>query len=118
MDAESFKVLIKELQSLCLDVGILDENNEFIEIKEDDDDITETAKELEVGIDLVDDSKELGEVESDFAADLTDNDFLDDDELELDLSQLNKLLPNNLEDDDLLEEIPLDDLSIDEDLMD
>jgi len=115
---ESFKVLIKELQSLCLDVSILDRNNEVIEIKEDDDDITETAKELEVGIDLIDDSKELGEVESDFAADLTDDDFLDDDELELDLSQLNKLLPNTLEDDDLSEDIPLNDLSIDEDLMD
>ncbi len=115
---ESFKVLIKELQSLCLDVSILDENNETIDIKEDDDDITETAKELEVGIDLIDDSKELGAVESDFAADLTDDDFLDDDELELDLSQLNKLLPNTLEDDDLLEDIPLDDLSIDEELTD
>ena len=47
---ESFKVLIKELQSLCLDVKILNENDEEIEIGEDDDDIAETAKEL--GIEL------------------------------------------------------------------
>ena len=32
---ESFKVLIKEMQSLCLDVKVLGENNEEIEIKED-----------------------------------------------------------------------------------
>ena len=47
---ESFKVLIKELQSLCLDVKILNEFDEEIEFGEDDDDIVETAKEL--GIDL------------------------------------------------------------------
>ena len=38
---ESFKVLIKELQSLCLDVRVLDENQEEIDLKQsfDDDDI-------------------------------------------------------------------------------
>ncbi|MDE6747205.1 MAG: hypothetical protein K2J72_11330, partial [Oscillospiraceae bacterium] len=39
---ESFKVLIKELQSLCLDVKVLDELGEEIDLKqtfEDDDDI-------------------------------------------------------------------------------
>ena len=34
---ESFKVLVKELQSLCLDVKVLDEKGEVIELKEDDD---------------------------------------------------------------------------------
>ena len=34
---ESFKVLIKELQSLCLDIKVLDENGEEIELSEDDD---------------------------------------------------------------------------------
>ena len=43
---ESFKVLIKELQSLCLDVKVLSENNEEIEIRELDDDITEAAREF------------------------------------------------------------------------
>ncbi|HMM06782.1 MAG TPA: DNA-directed RNA polymerase subunit beta [Clostridiales bacterium] len=36
---ESFKVLIKELQSLCLDVKILNAKNEEIEIRELDDDM-------------------------------------------------------------------------------
>ena len=35
---ESFKVLVKELQSLCLDIRVLDENGEEIELKDDDDD--------------------------------------------------------------------------------
>ena len=43
---ESFKVLIKELQSLALDVKVLTENREEIEIKISDDDMTETAKDI------------------------------------------------------------------------
>ena len=43
---ESFKVLIKELQSLALDVRILSEDDEEIEILEVEEDIAETAKEL------------------------------------------------------------------------
>ena len=35
---ESFKVLVKELQALCLDIRVLDENGNEIELKEDDDD--------------------------------------------------------------------------------
>ena len=35
---ESFKVLVKELQSLCLDVRVLDENGAEIELKDDDED--------------------------------------------------------------------------------
>ncbi|WP_072771060.1 DNA-directed RNA polymerase subunit beta [Desulfitobacterium chlororespirans] len=50
---ESFKVLIKELQSLGLDVRVLSEDDEEIEIREIDEDVTETAKEL--GIDLHED---------------------------------------------------------------
>ena len=34
---EAFKVLVKELQSLCLDVRVLDEKGEEIELKNDDD---------------------------------------------------------------------------------
>jgi DNA-directed RNA polymerase subunit beta len=36
---ESFKVLIKELQSLCLDVRVLDKNDEEIDLREYDDDV-------------------------------------------------------------------------------
>ena len=35
---ESFKVLVKELQSLCLDVRVLDADGQEIELKEDDED--------------------------------------------------------------------------------
>ena len=35
---ESFKVLVKELQSLCLDVRVLDENGDEIELKDDEED--------------------------------------------------------------------------------
>ena len=34
---ESFKVLVKELQSLCLDIQVLDEDGNQIELKEDED---------------------------------------------------------------------------------
>ncbi len=36
---ESFKVLVKELQSLCLDIRVLDEEGNEIELKDDDDDM-------------------------------------------------------------------------------
>ncbi len=47
---ESFKVLVKELQALCLDIRVLDENGNEIELKEDDDEdeITYTAHENEM----------------------------------------------------------------------
>ncbi len=47
---ESFKVLVKELQSLGLDVKILSEDAQEIEIRESEDDITETARALELNI--------------------------------------------------------------------
>ena len=47
---ESFKVLIKEMQSLCLNVEVLSATGEEIEMKEIDEDIFRTAEEL--GIDL------------------------------------------------------------------
>jgi len=47
---ESFKVLVKEMQSLCLDVEIMSEDGKEIELKEEDEDIFKTAEEL--GLDL------------------------------------------------------------------
>jgi len=42
---ESFKVLVKELQSLCLDVRVLDENGRKIELQgEDGDDVSENTR--------------------------------------------------------------------------
>lgn len=47
---ESFKVLIKELQSLCLDVRVLSEEEQEIEIKETEEDISEMAKDLGLSV--------------------------------------------------------------------
>jgi len=47
---ESFKVLIKEMQSLCLNVEVLSAEGKEIEMKEIDEDVYRTAEEL--GIDL------------------------------------------------------------------
>ncbi len=95
---ESFKVLIKELQSLGLDVKVLSENDKEIEIREMDDDVSETAKEL--GIDIhtperpeavskdrnAEEEEEVDEVEDgfiDFEHDFEEIDD-DDDDLEID----------------------------------
>ncbi len=37
---ESFKVLVKELQSLCLDIKVLDKNGDEIELRDDEDEMT------------------------------------------------------------------------------
>ena len=47
---ESFKVLIKEMQALCLNVRVIDENGQEIEIRELDEDAFRTTESL--GIDL------------------------------------------------------------------
>jgi len=47
---ESFKVLVKEMQALCLNVEVLSEAGEEIEIRETDEDLMRTAEDL--GIDL------------------------------------------------------------------
>ncbi len=47
---ESFKVLVKELQSLCLDVKVLSEDKKEIELKEMDEDIAETARALGINL--------------------------------------------------------------------
>ena len=47
---ESFKVLIKEMQSLCLNVEVLSSDGSQIELRDSDDDVFRAAEEL--GIDL------------------------------------------------------------------
>lgn len=81
---ESFKVLIKELQSLCLDVKVLSEESEEIQIKEEDDDVKEMAKELglefetprEVVYEEVEESEDADAGESDSFEE--ENDLFDD----------------------------------------
>ena len=47
---ESFKVLIKEMQSLCLNVEVLSTTGEEIEMRELDEDVFRTAEELGISI--------------------------------------------------------------------
>ncbi|MCL5292320.1 MAG: DNA-directed RNA polymerase subunit beta, partial [Actinobacteria bacterium] len=61
---ESFKVLVKEMQSLCLNVEVLSEEGKEIELKEVEEDIFKTAEDL--GIDLrgqLAAAEEVGEAE-------------------------------------------------------
>lgn len=69
---ESFKVLIKELQSLGLDVSVLSETEDILEIEEDISDGTESLDSL--GVDLA--GKELLEEELDSMSEVED--LLDD----------------------------------------
>ena len=48
---EAFKVLIKELQSIGLDIKVLNEDEEEISLRDTDDDINETARKLDLDID-------------------------------------------------------------------
>ncbi len=67
---ESFKVLVKEMQSLCLATEVVTETGEGVELKEEEDDIFKTAEELgldltgigeeEDGSDLLTDKEEAG----------------------------------------------------------
>ena len=82
---ESFKVLIKELQSLSLDIKVLNANKEVIEIRELDDDAPAPADALKddisIGIEEVfEEEEETPEAESfDFDELSLDDDLLDDD---------------------------------------
>ena len=106
---ESFKVLMRELQSLCLDVNILDRNDEIVEIKEDDDDVVETAKELdfvdlglpkpEGGGAVTPDFNAEDDDEDDYSNELDLSDELDDIELNEDMIAEFKV-DNVLDDDD------------------
>ena len=48
---ESFKVLIKELQSIGLDIKVLNEDEEEISLRDTDEDINETARRMDLDID-------------------------------------------------------------------
>ena len=77
---ESFKVLIKEMQSLCLDVKVLTEDNEEIKIKEtselEDMPVIEDMVEVELEEDASDDDDDDIEFPDD---EFDDDDDMDDD---------------------------------------
>ena len=82
---ESFKVLVKELQSLCLDVRVLDKDGMEIELKEDDeDDFVPNMKDEFYAADdaeLEAEGYSIEDVpEEELGADLGLNDYNDDEE--------------------------------------
>ncbi|MCM8712073.1 DNA-directed RNA polymerase subunit beta [Clostridium sp. SYSU_GA19001] len=80
---ESFKVLIKELQALCLDVKVLNDNNQEVKLKES---VEEELEELDVNMEGTEDfvppapSEEYFETDDDIEEDVD----LDYDDLPLD----------------------------------
>lgn len=69
---ESFKVLIKELQSLCLDVKVLTDEDQEIEVREsvdEDDTIGEFELDVVNHMGEVEESNIIEEIEDDFAED-------------------------------------------------
>ena len=82
---ESFKVLVKELQSLCLDVRVLDKDGQEIELKDEDDDdfIPDLKDELYQADDseLEDRGFSIENVpEDEFGADFGADDYSEEDE--------------------------------------
>ena len=88
---ESFRVLVKELQSLCLDVRVLDENGDEIELKNNDDDddfrnfrdvedySSDDSEFAESGFSVEDAPEDAGaDIGLDFDDDDYDDDFGDD----------------------------------------
>jgi DNA-directed RNA polymerase subunit beta len=47
---ESFKVLMKEMQSLCLNVEVLDANDNVVSLRDTDDEAYRAAEELGINI--------------------------------------------------------------------
>jgi DNA-directed RNA polymerase subunit beta len=84
---ESFKVLLKEMQSLALDVNVVSEEGNRAEVGEEDDDLLRAAEEL--GIDLsgvraggeAGEDGEVGADEGTETTDATDAEVPDDDEI-------------------------------------
>ncbi len=107
---ESFKVLIKELQSLGLDVRVLSEEKEEIMIGDEDEDVQEMAKELGLEIEgrVEERSNAVSMEEDDTEA---DEDYDSADATDEDFESSNENLDDDVED---LEEFPEEDLEFDD----
>ncbi len=82
---ESFKVLIKELQALCLDVKVLNDDNQEIKLKES---VDEDADELEVNIEGTENQPEEKEEKEEEKEDSDEYDDLREEDVEPDLEEL------------------------------
>ncbi len=76
---ESFKVLIKELQSIGLDIKVLSEDAQEIMINDADEDINETAKELEIDVKGIDPKADKPSVAADLELYPETSDAVNDD---------------------------------------
>ncbi|HJY72367.1 MAG TPA: hypothetical protein VJ347_11355, partial [Streptosporangiaceae bacterium] len=109
---ESFKVLLKEMQSLALDVNVVSEEGERAEMRDEDDDLLRAAEEL--GIDL-----SGVRVEDDApAAELAPVDLERADDADVDLAEVSAAGVLGAEDslDDLGIELDLESLAGDDDI--
>ncbi|NLT95321.1 MAG: DNA-directed RNA polymerase subunit beta [Clostridia bacterium] len=93
---ESFKVLIKELQSLGLDVKILSEDDEEIEIREQEEDIAETAKELGLDIQVDDEKGKMSAGDDDYQ---DGSDEISEDDEDIDFEDIDLSFDSDEEDD-------------------
>ena len=93
---ESFKVLIKELQALCLDVRVLNENHQEVQLKEFSDDDSE---ELEVNIEGTEEFTPENNIDADDSYTLEETEPETDDDFE------------NFQLDGLQEDLVLDDFN-------
>jgi DNA-directed RNA polymerase subunit beta len=78
---ESFKVLLKEMQSLSLDVNVVSEEGTDIEIREEEDDLLRAAEELGIDLSGVRATNKDGQQPKDAATDEVENE-VSEDELE------------------------------------
>jgi DNA-directed RNA polymerase subunit beta len=123
---ESFKVLIKELQSLALDVKVFTDESQEITIREssEDDEIDdlnvniEGREDEELDMDYDDDLLEederdgigLGEEDTELDENIVGNLFLDTDDSDFDSDELGNALVDDLD----MDEIDLDDADLDD----
>jgi DNA-directed RNA polymerase subunit beta len=84
---ESFKVLLKEMQSLALDVNVVSEEGQRAEMRDEDDDLLRAAEELGIdlsgvragGADAESDDEATAEVDEDEAEETEETDAEPDD---------------------------------------
>jgi DNA-directed RNA polymerase subunit beta len=119
---EGFKVLVKELQSLALDVRILTGDDKEIQIKDIDLEISEKEKARELGVELPEVAavSSYANIDGGHIEDIEEDEDIDDDEIfgeEINVVPINKLEPVLTDnDDDAMLDDEVDNLAEDFDL--
>ena len=105
---ESFKVLIKELQSLALSIDILDEDGNAIELKEDeDDDLPQASPEILESL-TPDGDEKMEDFITPLEYDESNDDFDMDDDDDFDIDASDAFIIEDVE--------PIDDIGLDADI--